>query len=94
MDIVIIWTWSLMAVFALATTQLALSNLRPQISGGGTLGAVASEYKVCSQVGIDLLKAGGNAADAVSWSRFRKDLANEQTACRYFSMCWSYRHVS
>ena len=30
------------------------------------LGAVASENKVCSQIGIDLLKAGGNAADAVS----------------------------
>lgn len=29
------------------------------------LGAVASENRVCSQIGIDLLKAGGNAADAV-----------------------------
>ena len=29
------------------------------------LGAVASESKLCTQVGIDLLKAGGNAADAV-----------------------------
>ena len=28
-------------------------------------GAVASENKVCSQIGIDLLNAGGNAADAV-----------------------------
>ncbi|KAL9005311.1 MAG: hypothetical protein Q9188_001902 [Gyalolechia gomerana] len=28
-------------------------------------GAVASEKKLCTQVGIDLLKAGGNAADAV-----------------------------
>ena len=30
------------------------------------LGAVASENAVCSRIGIDLLKAGGNAADAVS----------------------------
>lgn len=30
------------------------------------LGAVASESSVCSQIGIDLLKAAGNAADAVS----------------------------
>ena len=29
-------------------------------------GAVASESAVCSRIGIDLLKAGGNAADAVS----------------------------
>ena len=29
------------------------------------LGAVASESSVCSQIGIDLIKNGGNAADAV-----------------------------
>ena len=31
----------------------------------GNHGAVACESKLCTQVGIDLLKAGGNAADAV-----------------------------
>ncbi len=30
------------------------------------LGAVASESSVCSKIGIDILKKGGNAADAVS----------------------------
>ncbi|KAL8695970.1 MAG: hypothetical protein Q9224_003041, partial [Gallowayella concinna] len=30
-------------------------------------GAVASESKICTQVGVDLLKAGGNAADAVGY---------------------------
>jgi gamma-glutamyltranspeptidase/glutathione hydrolase len=30
------------------------------------LGAVASESSICSRIGIDLLKKGGNAADAVS----------------------------
>ena len=30
------------------------------------LGAVASESSVCSRVGVDLIKNGGNAADAVS----------------------------
>ena len=30
-------------------------------------GAVASESKVCSQIGIELMNAGGNAADAVVW---------------------------
>ena len=29
------------------------------------LGAVASQSSLCSQIGIDLLKNGGNAADAV-----------------------------
>ena len=30
------------------------------------LGAVASESSVCSRIGVDLIKDGGNAADAVS----------------------------
>lgn len=34
-------------------------------SQGGTKGAVASEHKICSQIGIDLLRRGGNAADAL-----------------------------
>lgn len=29
-------------------------------------GAVASESAVCSRIGVDLIKEGGNAADAVS----------------------------
>jgi hypothetical protein len=32
----------------------------------GHRGAVASESKECSEIGIELLKLGGNAADAVS----------------------------
>lgn len=32
---------------------------------GDKLGAVASESAVCSDIGIDLLKKGGNAADAL-----------------------------
>lgn len=31
----------------------------------GQLGAVASEAEICSHIGTDLLKAGGNAADAL-----------------------------
>ena len=34
-------------------------------SGYGKLGAVASENAICTDIGIDLLKAGGNAADAL-----------------------------
>ena len=37
-----------------------------QDSVPGTRGAVASESKICSNIGIDLLQQGGNAADAVS----------------------------
>ena len=33
------------------------------------LGAVASESDICSKIGIELLRQGGNAADAVSWTR-------------------------
>jgi gamma-glutamyltranspeptidase/glutathione hydrolase len=34
--------------------------------GQGKLGAVASESALCSGFGIEMLKQGGNAADAVS----------------------------
>lgn len=37
----------------------------PPILKEGQLGAVASEAEICSHIGIDLLKAGGNAADAL-----------------------------
>ena len=33
--------------------------------GDGQLGAVASEAEICSHIGIELLKLGGNAADAM-----------------------------
>lgn len=36
-----------------------------------TLGAVASESSVCSRIGIDLIRDGGNAADAVCPSHLR-----------------------
>jgi gamma-glutamyltranspeptidase/glutathione hydrolase len=45
------------------TSQLALSS--PVYHTAPKLGAVASESSICSNIGIDLLKAGGNAADAL-----------------------------
>jgi gamma-glutamyltranspeptidase/glutathione hydrolase len=45
------------------TSQLALSS--PVYHTAPKLGAVASESNICSNIGIDLLKAGGNAADAL-----------------------------
>ncbi|KAL8970968.1 MAG: hypothetical protein Q9197_003526 [Variospora fuerteventurae] len=41
-----------------------LQPIRPR-KNHDRLGAVASENKLCTQLGIDLLKKGGNAADAV-----------------------------
>lgn len=37
----------------------------PPILEEGQLGAVASESDICSHIGIELLKLGGNAADAM-----------------------------
>ena len=47
-------------------SQQKILDLQPNpITVSDRLGAVASENSVCSQIGIDLLKGGGNAADAV-----------------------------
>ncbi|KAH8597379.1 gamma-glutamyltranspeptidase [Bisporella sp. PMI_857] len=51
----------------LASAALALPQPAPK---PGQLGAVASECKECSQIGIDTLKAGGNAADAIIATQF------------------------
>ena len=47
----------------LSSPLFALST-RADGDSGPKLGAVASESSICSQIGIDILKAGGNAADA------------------------------
>ncbi|KAI1359598.1 gamma-glutamyltranspeptidase [Xylaria arbuscula] len=64
---------SLLLLLATATPGFALPQSRWEPnrqtvlgspSTSGTRGAVASESKVCSQIGIDLLARGGNAVDA------------------------------
>ena len=50
---------------AARTQPQALLAQQAQQTNHDRLGAVASENKICSQIGIDLLEAGGNAADAV-----------------------------
>ncbi|CAP70682.1 uncharacterized protein PODANS_3_7450 [Podospora anserina S mat+] len=40
-------------------------NLDPSTAPNGTRGAVASESKLCSQIGIDMISQGGTAADAL-----------------------------
>ena len=53
------------------------------------LGAVASENRVCSQIGIDLLEAGGNAADAVSsQTHSPRAWLTIRTACWNHSLHW------
>ena len=39
-------------------------------SGNDTLGAVASESSICSKIGTDVLKEGGNAADSLIATTF------------------------
>ena len=39
-------------------------------SGNDTLGAVASESSICSKIGTDVLKKGGNAADSLIATTF------------------------
>ena len=60
--------WLLQAVtVSAAPAQVPLHFFEPtgQQANGNQLGAVASENRACSQIGIDLLNAGGNAADAL-----------------------------
>ena len=67
---------------ALASGQLALcwAPAAPAHKRGGgeqyevkdKRGAVASESSVCSNIGVGLIKDGGNAADAVSLTTLRK----------------------
>lgn len=54
---------SLIASSLLASAVLALPAKRYEITDSN--GAVASETDVCSRAGIDIMKAGGNAADAM-----------------------------
>jgi hypothetical protein len=52
----------------LLTLQTALADYgtpSPPVLHDGQRGAVASESSICSHIGIDLLKLGGNAADAM-----------------------------
>jgi len=46
-----------------------LVSARPK-NTDAKLGAVASESAVCSKIGTDILKSGGNAADAVGQSLY------------------------
>ena len=60
----------------LLITQVVRSE--QHLSNHGRKGAVASLAADCTEIGIDLMKKGGNAADAVSYlpvrvNQFRSD---------------------
>ncbi len=61
--------WTLLATVTLAA-QAFLGSSTIERTGHDKLGAVASENRICSQIGIDLIKAGGNAADALVGTTF------------------------
>lgn len=65
LESVLLCVSAFIAIVYLLATQLLATDLTGHESGHHRLGAVASESKICTQIGIDLLKAGGNAADAV-----------------------------
>lgn len=71
--------------------QKFVGNIPNQQTGNDRLGAVASENKVCSQIGIDLLKAGGNSVDAVGLSTCSSSLwLISDTACWNGSLHWGH----
>jgi len=65
--------WLVNIVWAVAISPLVTQvnaspfpHARQYQQQSDTTGAVASESDICSHIGIDLLRMGGNAADAVS----------------------------
>ena len=53
------------AVLSVSAPSYAQRRSTTQHQENDKLGAVASESSVCSRIGVDLIKAGGNAADAL-----------------------------
>jgi len=51
-------------------TSLVLAQLSLAYPGNDTLGAVASESSICSNIGTNVLKEGGNAADSLIATTF------------------------
>lgn len=86
--------WSLLFALNCSATphQAVLGGLQGQEVNNNRLGAVASENKVCTQIGIDLLKAGGNAADAVSRPCRNVIAMLRRLEARWHgALCWRYR---
>jgi gamma-glutamyltranspeptidase/glutathione hydrolase len=54
-------TWTLLLAYA----SFACASSLPTAGTSGKHGAVATEVAECSQAGLEILEAGGSAADAV-----------------------------
>ena len=90
---ILIWSLLFALTYGAKPHQAVLGDSRGQEVNNNKLGAVASENKVCSQIGIDLLKAGGNAADAVSLAfRLVGASLTRLKACWHGALCWRHRH--
>lgn len=48
------------------TSKVPAHRGSASVHGDGKLGAVSTESALCSEIGLQLLREGGNAADAVS----------------------------
>ena len=68
-EMILFCVWALLAAFTLAS-QVFFGSSAPERTDHDRLGAVASENIICTQIGIDLIKAGGNAADALVGTTF------------------------
>lgn len=67
LEIGLIFLGASLALLYLASAQVRFGGLAGrQAIAKDRSGAVVSESKLCTKIGIDLLKAGGNAADAVT----------------------------
>jgi gamma-glutamyltranspeptidase/glutathione hydrolase len=60
----------LLLLFAGFTLSFPTPPTSFQKRASNKLGGVASENYICSQIGIGLLEAGGNAADALVGTQF------------------------
>jgi hypothetical protein len=58
-----------------------------------TNGAVACESAICTQIGIDIMKGGGNAADAVSSIPSHLASANRDPDGSHSNLHWYCRYV-
>ncbi len=97
--------WSSFVTLAVGgvVSQALVGDL--QVEGGSMVqkyapdqrGAVASENYICSNIGVELLERGGNAADAVGlldkFATFTLTHADIGSACWHRLLRWRYWHV-
>lgn len=63
--LLILFAFTLISFFNNAVRTIASPFALKALQNRSRKGAVASQSKICSQIGIGIMKDGGNAADAV-----------------------------